>query len=75
MKIEDVEEENFNKLLKDCEIKKLELEELKKETPSGMWSKELDILTIKFKEYVNLRKLRKGEVIKKKLKIKKSKKT
>ena len=40
-----------------------------------MWSKELDILTIKFKEYVNLRKLRKGEVIKKKLKIKKSKKT
>ena len=71
MKIEDVEEENFNKLVKQCDEKMVELELMKKETPNKLWEKELMVLSEKYKNYVITRGLRMGGSIKKKLKGKK----
>jgi DNA topoisomerase-2 len=71
MKIEDVEEENFNKLLKQCDEKMVELQLMKKETPNKLWEKELMVLSEKYKNYVITRGLRMGGSIKKKLKGKK----
>jgi len=73
MKIEEVEEENFEKLLNQCELRVKDLEKLKKETPSNLWMKELKILEKEYDNYIKLRKVRNGTLIKKKFKVSKKK--
>ena len=51
MKIEDVEEENMEKLLRQRDIKIKELNSLKKTTIEAMWKNELDLFVEKYQEY------------------------
>jgi len=56
MSIDSVEEENYNKLMKDVEEKKKLLNKIKKTTIQQQWLKELNILE---KEYLKYRTKRK----------------
>ena len=58
MRIEQVEEENVAKLVKEKDEKMLELDVLKKTTIKEMWSRELLELETEFKKYQKARKLR-----------------
>lgn len=73
MTIEQVEEENMNKLLHERDIKIKELESLKNKTPETMWLNELNELKIKYTNYRKERKLRKSNNIS--IKSKKSNKS
>lgn len=71
MKIEDVEEENMEKLLKQRDIKIKELSELEKMTVENIWMNELDIFSEKYLEYKRERSARLlGKEVKKKRKKK-----
>ena len=72
MKIEDVEEENMNRLLKQLEDKKQQHALLFKTSIPEMWSSELDVFIQKYKIYKKERKMRQ-EGIQIKTKKKKSK--
>ena len=79
MRLSMVEEENYNKLMDECENKAKELEVLKNTTVEQMWIKELNELEKALAKYRNDRKVRQfglGAKIKKKSskKGKKSKK-
>ena len=71
MKIEDVEEENMEKLLKQRDIKMEELSELDKMTIENMWVNELDMFSEKYLEY---KRERKGRLLGKEVKKKRKKK-
>ena len=58
MRIEQVEEENMNKLLEEKDEKMKDLEILKNTTIETMWLNELDELTIQFKKYKLQRRAR-----------------
>ena len=74
MKIEDVEEENMEKLLRQRDIKIKELKTLKNTSIETMWENELDLFVEKYQEYKRERALRVlGKEIKKKKKRKKVK--
>ena len=73
MRIEQMEEENIAKLLAECDKKKIELEDLKKQTPSNMWMCELNELRDKYKQYKLDRKERQKGSGKKVVKRKKGK--
>ena len=73
MPIDSVEEENFEKLLKQKNEKESELETIKKTTIEEMWINELDILSSEYKKYQIDRELRATGDTKKKKKIKKKK--
>lgn len=71
MKIEDVEEENMEKLLKQRDLKIKELSELEKMTVENIWMNELDIFSEKYLEYKRERAARLlGKEVKKKRKKK-----
>jgi DNA topoisomerase-2 len=70
MRIEQVEEENMDKLLKEKDEKMKDLEILKNTTIETMWLSELNELTVNFKKYRLHRKARQmGVKIKNKKKI------
>lgn len=71
MPIDSVEEENFEKLLKQKNEKEHELEIIKKTTIEEMWMNELDILSIEYKKYQKDREVRASGNTKKKIKKKK----
>tara|TARA_B100001093_G_scaffold458909_1_gene471673 strand:+ start:24 stop:677 length:654 start_codon:yes stop_codon:yes gene_type:complete len=71
MRIEQVEEENIEKLMNEKNQREKEHKILLKTTPEKMWNSELDILEKEYLKYQNFRKLRNGESIKKKFKKKK----
>ena len=71
MKIEDVEEENMEKLLRQRDIKIAELNVLKKTTVEKMWGTELDLFVDKYEEY---KKERRGRLLGKEVKKKRLKK-
>jgi DNA topoisomerase-2 len=74
MRMEQVEEENIEKLRNKRDEKKKELNVLKDTTPETMWNTELDNLINQYATYRRNRENRKdGVVDKKKLKIKKKK--
>lgn len=76
MKIEDVEEENMNKLIEERNNKIVELEIIKQTTPETIWLEELDNLKEQYKTYRLGRANRKSGGQKKKVKkIKKIKKS
>ena len=58
MKIEQVEEENMNKLLKERDAKIKELNILNKTKPKTIWKRELTELLKEFEKYKTLRKLK-----------------
>ena len=58
MRIEQVEEENMNKLLKERDAKIKELNILKKTKPKTIWKRELAELLKEFEKYKTLRKLK-----------------
>jgi DNA topoisomerase-2 len=58
MRIEQVEEENVEKLLKDKDEKMAEYEILKKTTLKEMWKKELKELKSEFEKYQRARRVR-----------------
>jgi len=77
MRLSMVEEENYMKLMDECENKKNELEVLKNTTIEKMWVRELDDLEKAIAKYRNDRKVRQfglGAKIKKKS-VKKGKKS
>ena len=71
MKIEDVEEENMEKLLRQRNIKITELKALKNMTVEQMWETELDLFMDKYEEY---KRERRGRLLGKEVKKKKRKK-
>ena len=71
MGIDQVEEENMNKLLEERDHKINELELLKNKKEETMWLEELEELKKQYDLYKIERKLRKDGHIKKKIKIKK----
>merc|ERR1712166_144829 len=74
MTIDSVEEENYEKLMKECEEKLKQLEILKKRTIENMWLEEISDLEKQYVKYKRERndRLTGGSI--KKMKIKKSKK-
>ena len=58
MRLSMVEEENYMKLMEECENKKKELEVLKNTTIEKMWLRELDELEKAVAKYRNDRKVR-----------------
>jgi len=75
MTLEQVEEENMLKLVKDRDIKMTELEDLKLKTPEIMWLEELGDLKNAYNGYKKERKLRKSDNIKNKKSTKNTKST
>ena len=74
MTIESVEEENYMRLMKECEMKKKELEVLKKKTVENIWLGELGVLKVEYEKYLVDRKVKLyGLDVKKKKKVKSSK--
>ena len=73
MSIDSVEEENLQKLLKERDKKKAELDILKNKIIENIWSDELNELSGKYKIYRNNRKRRAAGVGEKKKKLKKIK--
>ena len=74
MTIESVEEENYMRLMKECEMKKKELEVLKKKTVENIWLGELGVLKVEYEKYLLERKVKLyGLDVKKKKKVKSSK--
>ena len=79
MTIDSVEEENYQKLMNECQEKKDELEKLKEKTIESMWLDELNVLEKQYKKYqkertdrltgVSAKKVKKMKL--KKMKIKK----
>ena len=66
MKIEDVEEENMEKLLRQRDLKITELKMLKELTIEKMWITELDTFLVKYQEYKIERQARlEGKEVKK----------
>ncbi len=51
MRIEQVEEENIKRLLDECKKKLVELKELRQETPTSMWRRELQLVHDKYIQY------------------------
>ena len=71
MTIESVEEENYMRLMKECEMKKKELDVLKKKTIENMWLGELGVLKVEYEKYLVDRKVKLyGLDVKKKKKVK-----
>jgi hypothetical protein len=69
MPMDSVTEENVEKLFKDHDSKKVELEIIQKTDIRGMWSSELDTLTTVYLEYKEQReRLLLGEDVKPKKK-------
>jgi hypothetical protein len=58
MPIDSVEEENYNKLMKDVEEKKKILNKIKKTTVEEQWLKELNILEKEYLKYKVKRKVK-----------------
>ena len=66
MSIDSVEEENYNKLMKDVEEKKKLLNKIQKTTIQQQWVKELNILEKEYLKYRTKRKQRNDGVSMKK---------
>ena len=74
MTIDSVEEENYEKLMKECEEKAKQLDILKEKTIENMWLEEISVLE---KQYVKYKKERNDRLTGgsiKKVRLKKSKK-
>jgi hypothetical protein len=73
MTIDSVEEENYEKIMNECEEKMKQLDDLKKKTIESMWLEELSVLQTQYKKYKKERTDRLTGGGSKKLKIKKKK--
>jgi DNA topoisomerase-2 len=73
MTIDSVEEENYTKLMDECNIRKQELEALKLKTIENMWLEEISVLQTQYKKYKKEREDRLSGGGSKKLKIRKKK--
>jgi DNA topoisomerase-2 len=73
MTIDSVEEENYTKLMDECNIREQELEALKLKTIENMWLEEISVLQKQYKKYKKEREDRLSGGGSKKLKIRKKK--
>lgn len=73
MTIDSVEEENYTKLMDECNIREQELEALKLKTIENMWLEEISVLQKQYKKYKKEREDRLTGGGSKKLKIRKKK--
>lgn len=73
MTIDSVEEENYTKLMDECNIRKQELEALKLKTIENMWLEEISVLQKQYKKYKKEREDRLSGGGSKKVKIRKKK--
>ena len=73
MRMEQVEEENIQKLRKERDIKRAELKLLREKTVEMIWNEELKTLSSAYKKYKSSRLARQQGTTKKKIKRKKVK--